>query len=109
MSTVVRLYSNINGEIEKFLKHFYNSDFKIEADLEWEQKFENPIEIEADLEWEQKFENPIEIVDIIGAFIENDDAYKISMWISMDEGCFIHVSDDNADEIIRYLYERFPY
>ena len=65
--------------------------------------------IEADLEWEQKFENPIEIVDIIGAFIENDDAYKISMWISMDEGCFIHVSDDNADEIIRYLYERFPY
>lgn len=93
MGTVVRLYSNINGEIEKFLKHFYNSDFKIEADLEWEQKFENPIEI----------------VDIIGAFIENDDAYKISMWISMDEGCFIHVSDDNADEIIRYLYERFPY
>ena len=40
---------------------------------------------------------------------KNDDAYKISMWISMDEGCFIHVSDDNVDEIIRYLYERFPY
>ena len=62
-----------------------------------------------DLEWEKVFENPIEIVDIIGALVENSDIYKISMWICIDKGCFIHVSDDNADEIIRYLYERFPY
>lgn len=93
MRTIVRLYGNVSGEIEKFLKHFYGSN----------------IIIEADLEWEKSFENPIEIVDIIGAFIENNDTYKISMWISIDKGCFIHVSDDNADDIIRYLYERFPY
>ena len=93
MRTIVRLYSNVNGEIEKFLKNFYGSNTIIEADLEWEKSFDNPIEI----------------VDIIGAFIENNDAYKLSMWISIDEGCFIHVSDDNADDIIRYLYERFPY
>ena len=93
MGTIVRLYSNINGEIAKFLKHFYDiCEIK-----------------EADLEWEKVFENPIEIVDIIWAFVENSDIYKISMWICIDKGCFIHVSDDNADEIIRYLYERFPY
>ena len=95
MGSIVRLYSEIPGEINKFLEHFYGSSI---------------IRIkEADLEWEKNFENPIEIVDIIGAFIENNDIYKISMWICIDEGCFIHVSDDNADDIIRYLYERFPY
>ena len=93
MGTIVRLYSNIQGEIEKFLIDFYGSC----------------IVTEADLEWEKVFENPIEIVDIIGAFIENSDIYKISMWICIDKGCFIHISEDNADEIIRYLYERFPY
>ena len=93
MGTIVRLYSTTQGEIEKFLEHFYSFDDAKEADLEWEKVFENPIEI----------------VDIIGAFIENSDIYKISMWICIDEGCFIHVSDDNADDIIRYLYERFPY
>ena len=93
MGTIVRLYSNIQGEINKFLQEFYGSSFAKEADLEWEKVFEDPIEI----------------VDIIGSFVENSDIYKISMWICIDEGCFIHVSDDNADEIIRYLYERFPY
>ena len=93
MDTVVRLYSNIKGEIAKFLSLFY----------------ENNVCKEADLEWEKSFENPIEIVDIIGALIENNDTYKISMWICIDEGCFIHVSEQNADELIRYLYERFPY
>ena len=31
------------------------------------------------------------------------------MWISMDEGLFINVTDSNADSIIKYLYERYPY
>ena len=93
MGTVVRLYSTIDGEINKFLKHFYGSE-TVEKN---------------NLEWEKTFENPIEIVDIIGAFIENSDKYRISMWICIDEGCFIHVSNTNANDIIRYLYERFPY
>ena len=67
------------------------------------------MQLDNDLEWEKNFENPIEIVDIIGAFIENNDLYEINMWISIDKDCFINVTDDNADELIRYLYERFPY
>ena len=47
--------------------------------------------------------------DIIGAFIENNDKYKINMWISLDKGIYINVTDYNADKIIRYIYERFPY
>ena len=61
------------------------------------------------LELEINFRNPLEIADIIGALIENNDKFNINMWVSIDEGLFINVTDYNADEIIRYLYERFPW
>lgn len=93
MYTVVNLYSNINGEISKFLSDFTNTN----------------ISLNNDLKWEKKYDNSIEIADIVGAFIDNNDKYKINMWISLDEGTFINVTDDNADEIIKYLYERYPY
>ena len=93
MYTIVNLYSNENGEISKFLSKFYNKEIKLDNDLKWENKYENSIEI----------------ADIIGAFIDNNDKYKINMWISLDEGAFLNVSNDNADSIIRYLYERYPY
>lgn len=92
MKSIVRLYSNKNGEILKFLN-----------------KFNNISEIKNDLEWEKEFENPVEIADIIGAFIENTDDFKINMWISLDENLFINITPNNADEIIRYLYERYPW
>lgn len=93
MNSIVRLYSNKKGEILRFLNDFLGQNLQLDNDLEWEKNFENPIEI----------------VDIIGAFIENNDLYEINMWISIDKDCFINVTDDNADELIRYLYERFPY
>lgn len=93
MYTIVNLYSKENGEISKFLSKFYNKEIKLENDLKWENRYENSIEI----------------ADIIGAFIDNNDKYKINMWISLDEGAFLNVSNDNADSIIRYLYERYPY
>ena len=93
MHTVVNLYSKESGEISKFLSKFYNKEIKLENDLKWENKYENSIEI----------------AEIIGTFIDNSDKYKINMWISLDEGAFLNVSNDNADSIIRYLYERYPY
>lgn len=93
MHTIVNLYSKESGEISKFLSSYYNKEIKLENDLKWENKYENSIEI----------------ADIIGAFIDNNDKYKINMWISLDEGAFVNVSNDNADSIIRYLYERYPY
>lgn len=93
MYTIVNLYSDKKGEISKFLSHFYDKN----------------IHIDNDLKWEKKYSNPIEIADIIGGFIDNNDKYKINMWISLDEGTFINITQYNADDIIRYLYERFPY
>ena len=92
MNTIVSLYSQTNQEIANFLKIFNN--INVDNNL---------------LEWKKEFENPIEIADIIGVFIDNNEKYKINMWISLDKGFFLNVTEHNADQIIRYLFERYPY
>ena len=92
MFYIVRLYSLEKNEINKFLSKYYNEE-------------NEHINL---LEWEKKYQNPIEMVDIIGTFIDNNDKYSINMWISLDKGLFINITDYNADKIIRYIYERFP-
>lgn len=89
----VRLYSPQNGEIDKFLTSFYDKK----------------IQLLDDLKYNISFENPVEIADLIGTFIENNDKYKINMWVSLDKGVYINVTEHNADKLIRYIYERFPY
>jgi hypothetical protein len=93
MSVTVSLYSTENGEIARFLHDFY----------------EKNIEIKNGLEWEEEFKNPTQSASIIGAFIDNNEKFKINMWVSLDTGFYINVTDFNADKIIRYLYERYPY
>lgn len=93
MFSKVSLYSSIPGEIYRFLSSF----------------FSNPLKEDCGLVWEKEYQNPIEIADIIGSFIDNNDRYQINMWISLDKGFLINVRDSNVDDIIRYLYERFPY
>ena len=93
MEVLVDLYSNKENEIKKFLEKFFNSNIKMEKDLEYEIKFQNPVES----------------ADLIGVFVDNNENYEINMWVSLDKGFFINVNDHNADKIIRYLYERYPY
>ena len=94
MSTIVNLYSDKKGEIKRFLNSFYNN------------KENNNDEL---LKWEKIFDNPVEISDIIGTFIENNDSFKINMWVSFDKNIFINITENNADKIIRYIFERYPY
>lgn len=93
MGVIVSLYSNEKSEIKRFLSSFHNDS----------------INIENDLKWEYYFENAIESANIIGVFIDNNEKFKINMWVSLDSGFFLNVTEYNADKIIRYLYERYPY
>lgn len=93
MGVIVNLYSTYKDEIRRFLCKFY----------------EKNIEIKDDFKWEFTYENPIQSADIIGTFIDNNEKFKINMWVSLDRDFFINVTDYNADKIIRYLYERYPY
>ena len=93
MKTFIKLYSEKQGEIAKFLEKFYSSN-SLDSSL---------------LEWELYFENPVDMANMIGVFIDNLEGYKINMWICLDKDVLINVTQNNADNIIKYLYERFPY
>ena len=93
MNTSIDLYSMKNNEIENFLSKYYESN----------------ITITDPLHWHKDFKNPIEIADFIGIFIDNYDSYKITMWISLDENLLININSTNANNIIKYLFERYPY
>ena len=41
--------------------------------------------------------------------MEKKDKFKINMWISLDKEVYINVTDNNADKLIRYIYERYPW
>ena len=49
------------------------------------------------------------MVTLLGVFLDNIDDYDIVMWISLDKGMLVKITPNNADSIIRYIYERFPY
>lgn len=89
----VNLISEDSYELEKFLSSFYNSSFDINDNLNWEHKYSNPVEL----------------AEIIGAYVDNLDDFNIVMWVSLDKGVYINVTTDNADSLIKYLYERYPY
>lgn len=93
MNAIVNLYSSKPKEIYRFLSEFYLDDICDQNSLEWEKVFDNPVEV----------------ADIIGVFIDNNDKFSINMWISLDNNFFLNVSDNNVNEIIKYLYERYPY
>lgn len=93
MVAFVNLYSKNKGELNNFLSKFYNNNLKITDDNSWEKDFNNPVEI----------------AELVGAYIDNNYNYNISMWICLDEGVLIKITNKNADDIIKYLYERFPY
>ena len=93
MLVSVNLYSKQKGVLNNFLSRFYNTSFDLENSLNWEKKYANPIEL----------------AEIVGAFIDNCENFHINMWICLDANVFIRIAEDNANSIIKYLYERFPY
>jgi hypothetical protein len=89
----VNLYSNSSKELEKFLSSFYSSSFNLTNVLSWKHLYDNPIEI----------------ADIVGVYADNFNDFKIMMLICLDKGLYIHVTNENADNLIKYLFERYPY
>ena len=81
------------GELNKFLSSFYNTN----------------LELENSLTWQKKYANPVELAEIIGIYVDNSDNYSLFMWICLDKNVFIQITSANADDVIKYLYERFPY
>ena len=93
MYAQVRLQSKQKGELNRFLSEFYDTN----------------LEIENETKWVKQYKNPVEITDLIGVYIDNIDKYNIKMWIILDKDIYIKISEQNANMIIKYLFERYPY
>ena len=93
MIASITLQSKKKGEINKFLSRYYSID----------------LEIQNHLKWRKLYDNPIDMTDLIGAYVDNYGDYNLKMWISLDQDIYINVSNKNANEIIKYLFERYPY
>ena len=87
------IFSNKKGEINKFLSKFYNTS----------------LDLDNNLSWEKEYNNPIELADIIGTYIDNSDDFKLNLLVSLDKDVYINITENNADLLIRYLFERYPY
>lgn len=93
MSAIVDIYSKSSFEIEKFIKAFLDTN----------------ININDNQKCEILYNNPLYCADIISSYIDNEDKFNINLWVSFDKDFFINVTKYNADKIIRYLFERYPY
>ncbi len=93
MASKIVLLSKENGEISNFLNKFYNSNINVPNVLTWKKEFTNPVEIS----------------EFIAAFTDNMNSFNIKMWISLDKDVFIKISNSNANNVIKYLFERYPY
>jgi len=92
MKPTINFYSEKNGEIKKFLDLYYSKNLFLENDLVYNQEFENPVDM----------------IEIISCFIDNNHRFQINLWISLDNNVYICVTDNNIDNIIKYIYERYP-
>ena len=93
MIAKVKFQSSKKGELDRFLSEFYNTNLNIPDKTYWEKEYRNPIEIS----------------DIIGAFIDNIENFEIKLWICLDKDVYININENNANQIIKYLFERYPY
>lgn len=93
MITKIVLLSKKYKEINRFLSEFYDTNMNLEDSLYWKKSFSNPIDMS----------------ELIAAFIDNISSFELTMWISLDEDIFIKISSSNAENVIKYLFERYPY
>lgn len=93
MKTSINFYSEIDGEIKKFLEKYYSKN----------------LDITDNLTYKKEFDNPVDMIDIISCFIDNNEKFKINLWISLDTDVYICVTDNNLNNLIKYIYERYPY
>lgn len=92
MEASVNLFSEKEGEIEKFLKLF----------------FEKNINLDNKLFWQKKYDNPINMIEIISTYTDNSEKFDIGLWVCLDENVYISINDYTINNIIKYLLERYP-
>ena len=93
MKSFVFLYSKNSEDILRFLQLMYEEDFVLTSEYVWKKYYDNPSEI----------------ADIIGIYVDNHDKFDLQLWVCIDEDIYMNITQHNANHIIKYIFERFPY
>ena len=67
MKTSINFYSEIEGEIKKFLEQYYSKNLNLENSLSFQKEYDNPVDM----------------IDMISCFIDNNNKFKMTLWISL--------------------------
>lgn len=93
MAVNISLVSEKNNAINEFLTTFF--DNKITADFDT-------------YEWDYCLTNDLESIDLISCLMDNIDLYSsLSLWVSFDPNLFIKVKEDNYENLIKYIANRY--
>jgi hypothetical protein len=92
MAISVCLWSRRAGEIKRFLERYYDKEIDMDEDVG---------------KWIYVYHKPLEAVDIISVIIDNDDKFKLSVCIQVDEGDVRPVTEENYNDIIKGIFYLF--
>lgn len=92
MPITVNLSSESEGIIKSFLDRYYEKDTKIDTDVS---------------EWINVFNKPLEAIDLITSVVDNSDSFDIQLMVCMDIGILIEVTQENVNDIIRFMLFRY--
>ena len=92
MSITLNLVSEKNNAINNFLTSFFEKDMLTD---------------DTTSEWSYVLPNPLDAINIISAVMDNSLEKDLIVWVSFDPNVFIKVKQDNYNEIIKYILERF--
>jgi len=92
MSITVNLISEKHNIINEFLTKYFEKDMQADSST---------------AEWSYILPNPLDAINIISAVMDNSLENDLTIWVSFDPNVFLKVKNDNYNDIIKYILERF--
>lgn len=86
---VVTLLAEKPCELNRFLSAYYSRDMQIE---------------EGAFRWSCMYKKPLDSICILAALIDNIEDYKIEALVSVKHLNNIKVSEDNINDLVKFLY-----
>ena len=93
MAVGISLISEQNNVINNFLTNFFDNKITTDSDT---------------YEWDYSLKNDLESIDLISCLMDNIDLYpSLNLWVSFDPNLFIKVKEDNYENLIKYIANRY--
>lgn len=92
MAVTINLISESENTINTFLNKYFEKDMMTDNET---------------YEWSYTLPNPLDAANLISSIMDNNLSENITPWISFDENVFVKVKNDNYNDIIKYILQRF--